>query len=65
MDALLFLLPALGCAVTMAACMALMGRMHRPQRDTNRDAEVAALREEVARLRADCATETEPAGTDG
>ena len=62
MDALLFLLPAAGCAVMMVACMALMGRMHRRPRRTDTDAEVAALRDEVARLRAES---DHAVGTDG
>jgi len=58
MDSLLLLLPALGCGVMMAACMYLMGRGMRsphqrqaPEPDASR--EVAELREEVARLRAE------------
>jgi len=58
MKALLYLLPALGCGLMMVACMYLMGRGMRShhrnppvEADTNR--QVAELREEVARLRAE------------
>ena len=58
MEALLYLLPALGCGLMMVACMYLMGRgMRSNQPDQpakpETDREVAELREEVARLRAE------------
>ena len=58
MDVLLLFLPVLGCAVMMAVCMGLMGgarrlRRRRDEPSEAADPEVAALREEVARLRAE------------
>ncbi len=58
MEALLYLLPALGCGLVMVACMYLMGRgmrSHNPDQPTRTesDREVAELREEVARLRSE------------
>ena len=48
--------PLLGCGVMMAACALLMARAGRGRidqtKDPQHDAEVAALRDEVARLRA-------------
>jgi len=58
MEALILLLPALGCGLMMVAFMYLMGRGMRsrhgpqpPQRNT--ESEVAELRSEVARLQAE------------
>jgi hypothetical protein len=55
METLLFLLPGLGCAVGMALCMGLMAfgmRSHgHGTGDDQAQAELAALRDEVARLR--------------
>ncbi|MDQ3571202.1 MAG: hypothetical protein M3396_11415 [Actinomycetota bacterium] len=56
MEALLYLLPALGCGLMMVACMYLMGRGMRshpqhPPTEVHRDR--AELQEEVARLRAE------------
>ncbi|MDQ3571151.1 MAG: hypothetical protein M3396_11155 [Actinomycetota bacterium] len=58
MEALLYLLPALGCGLMMVACMYLMGRGMRshpqhPPTEVHRDRQVAELQEEVARLRAE------------
>ena len=61
MESLLLLLPALGCGLVMLACMAMMGwGMRGPRRqeaarppEAATAQEVAALREEVARLRAE------------
>ncbi len=58
MEKLLYLLPTLGCGLMMAACMYLMARgmrshqQHGPT-DADEASEVAKLREEVARLRAE------------
>ena len=55
MDKLLYLLGPLACAGMMVVCMALMGRgmrRDRPQ-DTDESDEIAALRAEVAELRAE------------
>ncbi len=56
MEALLYLLPALGCGLMMVAFMYLMGRgmrSHHPDQPAKdqTDQEVDKLREEVARLR--------------
>lgn len=53
MNTLLYLVPALGCGLMMVACMALMGRMHRGPDTQRRDDDIAELRAEVARLRAE------------
>lgn len=54
MDAYLYLLAPLACAVMMVVCMAMMSRGHRRHGDSGRPetSEVAALRAEVAELRA-------------
>ena len=53
MDSFLWLVPVLGCGVGMILCMFVMGRMGRGKgHDSAPDPEVAALREEVASLRA-------------
>lgn len=59
MEVLLSFLPLVGCAVMMALCMGLMGGARRrrggtiPEVQAPSAEEVAALREEVARLRAE------------
>ncbi len=57
MEALLYLLPALGCGLMMVACMYLMGRGVRSKRqepsEADTDCQVAELRGEVTRLRAE------------
>jgi TRAP-type C4-dicarboxylate transport system permease small subunit len=55
MDKLLYLAAPLGCAVMMIACMAMMAKgMRRGHQPDEADAgEVAALRAEVAELRAE------------
>lgn len=57
MEVVLSFLPLVGCAVMMALCMGLMGRRHRGDANAVSEAasadEVAALREEVERLRAE------------
>jgi hypothetical protein len=63
MEIVLAYLPLLGCAAMMAVCVGLMGGARRRRRPAGEgpageppeapDAEVAALREEVARLRAE------------
>ena len=69
MDVLLSFLPLLGCAAMMALCMGLVGGARRAKGATAHDqalptaAEVAALREEVARLRAENAPQ--PRSVDG
>lgn len=63
MEVLLSLLPLVGCAVIMALCMGVMGgaRRHRgatePEPQAPSADEVAALREEVPRLRAERPTD--------
>lgn len=58
MEVLLSFLPLAGCAVVMALCMGLMGGARRRRSGSQPEAQiasaekVAALREEVARLRA-------------
>lgn len=51
MEALLFLIPAVACGLIMVVCMTLMSRM-RDHGESTEEGEVAALRDEVARLRA-------------
>lgn len=60
MDKLLYLLAPAGCAVMMIACMAMMARGMRRghQPDHTNDDEVAALRAEVAELRAERAPQS-------
>ena len=60
MDKLLYLVGPLGCAVMMAVCMAMMARGMRcgAHADQPDNTEVAALRAEVAQLRAE---QTQPA----
>ncbi len=59
MEVLLTFLPLLGCALMMAVCMGLMGGFRRrrgsaaPEEVPPTAEEVAALRDEVARLRAE------------
>lgn len=53
MDTLLYLIPALGCGLMMVACMVLMSRMHGHRDEPSHDDDVEALRDEVARLRAE------------
>ena len=58
MEALLYLLPALGCGLMMVACMYLMGRAMRshgqpPPTEADKDRQIAELSEEVARLRSE------------
>jgi hypothetical protein len=55
MDKLLYLLGPLGCAVMMVVCMAMMARGMRGQKDADQhdDDGIAALRAEVAELRAE------------
>jgi hypothetical protein len=58
MDKLVYLLPALGCAVMMGAMMWMMMRgndntAQGQQPDTSTAEEIAALRAEIAALRAD------------
>jgi len=57
MEALLYLLPALGCGLMMVACMYLMGRgmrsKHQEPSEGDTDRQVAELRGEVIRLRAE------------
>lgn len=68
MNALRSLLPLVGCGVMMAVCMGLMGGKRRsrgsveaqPAPTREGDPEVAALREEVARLRAERSEEPRP-----
>ena len=65
MDKLLYLLAPAGCAVMMIVCMAMMARGmrrgHQPdESDQHEDSEVAALRAEVAELRAERAQEATP-----
>ena len=68
MNNLLYLLGPLGCAAMMAVCMAMMARGMRrggnaePSDSAEHD-EVAALRAQVAELRAERAEQ--PAGVDG
>jgi hypothetical protein len=52
MEALLYLLPALGCGLMMVVMMVFMGRLMAPQQKDRPD-EVAALRHEVERLRSE------------
>lgn len=56
MDKIIYLIGPVGCAVGMVVCMAMMGRGMR-RRGTQGDAtpteDVAALRAEVAELRAE------------
>lgn len=56
MDKIIYLIAPAGCAVGMFVCMAMMGRRMR-RRDAQGDAaptdDVAALRAEVAELRAE------------
>lgn len=58
MDQLLYLLGPLGCAAMMAIAAVLITRSARrpPERTERTDDEVSALREEVARLRAERTT---------
>ena len=58
MDQLLYLVGPLGCALMMAVCFGMMAKGRRGNRgdnaeDTQAADEVAELRAEVARLRAD------------
>lgn len=58
MDNLLYLLAPIGCAAMMAVCMAMMARGmrrdgHVGHGDASEHDEVAALRAEVAQLRAE------------
>lgn len=59
MEVLLSFLPLAGCAVMMALCMGLMGGLRRrrgtanPESEPASTEEVTALRDEVARLRAE------------
>ena len=56
MDKLAYLLGPIGCAVAMVICMALMARggRNRPGQTAKGDTEeIAALRAEVAELKAD------------
>ncbi|MDP8992875.1 MAG: hypothetical protein M3N31_07495 [Actinomycetota bacterium] len=61
MEALLYLLPALGCGLMMVACIYLMGRAMRshgqappsPPAEADKDRQIGELREEVARLRSE------------
>lgn len=56
MDKLIFLIGPVGCAVAMVVCMAMMGRGMRrrgTQGDPAPTEELAALRAEVAELRAE------------
>lgn len=65
MEVLLSFLPLIGCGVMMALCMGLMGGARRRRRNGEPEQvtggrEVAALRDEVARLRAERAEEARP-----
>ncbi|HUP85291.1 MAG TPA: hypothetical protein VM143_06460 [Acidimicrobiales bacterium] len=65
MDNLFYLVGPLGCAVMMAACMAMMARGMRrdgpaEQGDTGDHDEIAALRAQVAELRAERAEQATP-----
>lgn len=64
MEALLYLLPALGCGLMMLVMMVFMGRMMSQPRDARRDdtEDVASRGGEVARLRSRPDAE---AGVDG
>ena len=67
MEVLLSFLPLAGCAVMMAVCMGLMGAARRHRNGANPEVqapsaeEVTALREEVARLRAERPADTRSA----
>jgi hypothetical protein len=70
MDKLVYLLPVLGCAAMMGGMMWMMMRGNHnttqaPQPDTGTADEIAALRAEIAALRADKDATTAPTHVGG
>lgn len=59
MRLLLSFLPAFACAGLMFACMRMMGAGHRDRTENDTASEIAELRAEVARLRAERADPSE------